>query len=200
MTDLDCLASGDKTKILFALDRLWHDLVPRREWEVRAKQEADTIAMVRATYKLVEASTRVPWWVIGVIHQLEGGGSFKTHLHNGDPLTAHTKHFPKGRPMVGHEPPFSWEESAIDALRYDGLCELRDWTRAAVVLDTLERYNGVGYRKRHVASPYLWSGSLHYFKGKFVRDGVFDPNSQSKQVGCALVLKHLERMGMLALT
>jgi lysozyme family protein len=199
MTHLDCLASGDKTKILFALDALWHDLVPRREWDIKAKQEAGTIALVRQTYKLVESSTCVPWWVIGVIHQLEGGGSFKTHLHNGDPLTAYTKNFPKGRPMLGHEPPFTWEESAIDALRYDGLCERRDWTKAAVVLDTLERYNGTGYRPLRIASPYLWSGSHHYFKGKFVKDSKFEADAVSKQVGCALVLKQLERMGMMKL-
>jgi len=199
MTDLDFLASVELKSVLYGLDRMWHGLKSRASWEARAKQEADTIALVRGTYKLVESSTGVPWQVIGVIHQLEGGGSFKTHLHNGDPLTDYTRNVPRNRPMVGHEPPFSWEESAIDALRFDGLTKRRDWTSAAVVLDTLERFNGLGYRKRHIASPYLWSGSMHYSKGKFTSDGRFSASAVSKQVGAALVLKQLERMGMLSL-
>jgi len=200
LEQLDLLASGDKTKVLFALDQMWHAMTPSREWEIKAKQEAETIAICRNTYKQVEAATRVPWAVIGIIHMLEGDGSFKTHLHNGDPLTGYTKNFPKGRPMLGHEPPFTWEESAIDALRFDGLTSPRDWSKAAIVLDTLERYNGIGYRKRRVVSPYLWSGTEYYHAGKFTSDAHLDATAVSKQVGCALVLKNLERMGMLKLS
>ena len=43
----------------------------------------------------------------------------------------------------------------------------------------LERYNGFGYRDRRpqVLSPYLWSFSNHYSRGKYVADGRFsDPS------------------------
>jgi hypothetical protein len=39
------------------------------------------------------------------------------------------------------------------------------------MLYRFEANNGFGYRKRSVATPYLWSYSDHYDKGKFVADG-----------------------------
>jgi lysozyme family protein len=57
----------------------------------------------------------VPWELIAALHEREAGGSFKGHLHNGDPLTGRTYHVPAGRPAKG-SPPFTWEASAIDAL------------------------------------------------------------------------------------
>ena len=57
------------------------------------------------------------------------------------------------------------------------------------MLYQLERYNGFGYRKRGLVTPYLWSFSNLYIKGKFVADGHFDPNAVSKQCGAALMLK-----------
>jgi lysozyme family protein len=130
--------------------------------------------------------------LIGIIHLLESNLNFKTHLHNGDPLTARTVHIPKGRPPVG-EPPFSWEESAFDALEI----KLNDMRRAGDYLDFgeleqwlyfLEKYNGFGYRKRGINSPYLWAGTNHYTKGKYVSDGVFDPEAVSKQVGAVPII------------
>jgi lysozyme family protein len=40
-----------------------------------------------------------------------------------------------------------------------------------------------------VPTPYLWSFSSLYEKGKFVADGVFDPAAVSKQCGAAVMLK-----------
>src|ERR1043166_3394816 len=68
----------------------------------------DKIVANRQRYEHVEQATRVPWYVVGMIHSLEGSLNFKTHLHNGDPLTAKTVHVPKGRPPG--TPPFKWEE------------------------------------------------------------------------------------------
>jgi hypothetical protein len=65
-----------------------------------------------------------------------------------------------------------------------------DWSLPSVLF-RWERYNGMGYRIRGLASPYLWSFSNHYEKGKFVRDGVFDPEAVSRQCGAATLLKHL---------
>jgi lysozyme family protein len=42
-----------------------------------------------------------------------------------------------------------------------------------------------------VATPYLWSYSDHYDKGKFVADGKYNPDAVSKQVGAAILLKEL---------
>ena len=62
------------------------------------------------------AGTPIPWYVIGFIHKMESDMNFGTHLHNGDPLTARTVHVPTGRPVNGN-PPFTWEDSAADALQ-----------------------------------------------------------------------------------
>lgn len=142
----------------------------------------------RHRYEDVERVTKVPWYVIAVVHSLEGSLKFSTHLHNGDPLTAKTVHVPKGRPPG--TPPFRWEDSAVDALKFDHLTDVPKWS-LPVILFKLEGFNGFGYRTKHpeVLTPYLWSFSNHYKKGKFTADSKFDPNAVSKQCGAAVLLK-----------
>src|ERR1051325_2645164 len=142
----------------------------------------DKIIANRHRYEEVQQTTKVPWFVVGMIHSLEGSLNFKTHLHNGDPLTAKTVHVPKGRPPG--RPPFKWEDSAIDALEFDGLNKTNRWT-LPMIMFKLEGFNGFGYRTRHpeVLTHYLWSYTNHYLKGKFVADGKFDANAVSKQCG-----------------
>lgn len=165
---------------------------PAKQSAVKVMQ--DKITANRSRYEEVEQSTKVPWFVVATIHSLEGSLNFKTHLHNGDPLTARTVHVPKGRPLG--TPPFTWEESAIDALQFDGLTTVTKWT-LPMILFKLEGFNGFGYRTRHpeVLTPYLWSFTNHYQKGKFVADGKFDPNAVSKQCGGAAILKALSLAG-----
>ena len=149
------------------------------------------IADGKARYDQVANATGVPWYVIGIIHEMEGGLNFTTHLHNGDPLTRRTVQVPAGRPPTGM-PPFQWEESAVDALNFDGFAAVRLWSIERIAYQ-LEAYNGWGYRSRNtrVNSPYLWSATNNYQKGKFVRDGVFDPNAVSAQIGAMALLRRL---------
>lgn len=145
----------------------------------------------RNRYESIGSPLNIPWYFIGVIHTLECGLNFKRHLHNGDPLTARTVNVPKGRPKTG-QPPFIFEESAADALRVDGFDTVTDWSVAGMLF-LFEKYNGFGYRRSsiRIPSPYLWSYSTHYTKGKFSSDGVFDPNLISKQPGTATLLRRL---------
>src|SRR4030095_4461647 len=131
----------------------------------------------------------VPWYVIGIIHEMEGGLNFSTHLHNGDPLTARTVQVPAGRPPTGGRP-LPVEESAIDALTLEAFHSVKLWTIERIAYQ-LEAYNGWGYRSRNtgVNTPYLWSATSNYRKGKFVRDGVFDPNAVSGQIGAMALLR-----------
>lgn len=134
----------------------------------------------------------IPWYAIALIHYLECGLNFNRQLFNGDPLTNYTTHVPKGQPQVGHKPPFSFEESAAAALKYQNFDKIDHWT-LPVILRNLEAYNGFGYEKYHnMYSPYLWSGSNHYSKGKYVADGKFDPNAVSKQIGAAIILRDMD--------
>ncbi|PTY03086.1 hypothetical protein DB346_07485 [Verrucomicrobia bacterium LW23] len=146
----------------------------------------------RPRYQAVAEQTGVPWHVIATLHALESDGSFAHHLHNGDPLTARTRRVPAGRPPEG-KPPFTWEQSARDALTHDGLAGLSPaaWTIPAT-LRRLELFNGPGYLRRNTASPYLWSMTSHYTRGKFVRDGVYDATAISRQVGAAVLLQRLQ--------
>lgn len=151
----------------------------------------------RKKYELVGAQVGVPWWFIGILHGLESTFSFETHLHNGDPLTNRTINVPRGRPVAG-EPPFSWVESAMDALICEKLDNVTDWSLPSA-LDRFERYNGLGYRKMGLPSPYLWSFSTHYERGKYGSDSKYDPDLVSKQCGAAVLLKRLIERNILRL-
>lgn len=166
------------------------------------EQGVDRIARAlvadRARYARVATPLGVPWTFVAVLHVLESGRDFRTHLHNGDSLTARTIKVPLGRPRS--EPPFTWEISADDALRLHHFHRVRDWSLAAT-LWRLERYNGFGYRRFHpdVLSPYLWSGSNHYRRGKYRSDGVWDGELVSTQIGGAVLLRRLAELGQIQL-
>jgi lysozyme family protein len=149
----------------------------------------------------------MPWWFVALIHAMEASLNFNKHLHNGDPLSGRTTHVPKGRP-VGNpaanptkEPskdnPYSWEESAQDALRMKNLHTWTDWTIRAS-LYKLEAYNGWGYRQYHptVLSPYLWSYTNHYDHGKYASDGKWSASLVSQQPGAAAILRVMVDQGM----
>lgn len=145
----------------------------------------------RAVYQNIAAQTNplMPWWLVGVIHHMEANLSFDKHLHNGDPLAHRTTHVPAGRPVVG-KPPFTFTESALDALKLKGFRMEKDFS-IPHLLFLLEGYNGYGYRQYHpaVLSPYLWSFTGHYHKGKYVADGKFDGEAVSQQLGIAAVIR-----------
>lgn len=163
--------------------------------QIKPEKMAEVNAAVKkinagiARYKSLQQTTNVPWFVIGLIHHMEANCDFTKHLHNGDPLTARTKQVPAGYPKTG-TPPFTWEASATDALKLKALDKVTDWS-IGNMLYLLENFNGAGYRNRGIVSPYLWSYSNLYTKGKYVADGVFDANAVSKQAGVAVILKQV---------
>src|SRR5262249_53572875 len=93
---------------------------------------------------------------------------------------------------AGRGPFISWEEAAVDALVDCAPYAARnsDWSMGAA-LTKLEEYNGLGYAARHQPSPYIWSGTDQYQRGKYVRDGVYDPNVVDSQLGCAGLLRSM---------
>ncbi len=150
----------------------------------------------RLRYAQATANTAIPWYFAAIVHELEAGGIFSRHLHNGDPLRDRTVRIPRGRPPVGL-PPFAWESSAADALMLQGLHRVREWSLGQL-LYRLERYNGFGYRMHHpeVLSPYLWAGSSHYTRGKYVRDGRWSSAAVSTQTGGAVQLRRMAELGI----
>jgi lysozyme family protein len=153
----------------------------------------------RDRYEYVVSPLGIPWYFLGAIHNMESSLRFTRHLHNGDPLSDRTVNFPAGRPEEG-DPPFSWEQSASDALLLKRLDSSKDWSLPALLYN-IEGYNGWGYRlyHPHVLSPYLWSGSNHYRSGKYVADGRWSDNAVSTQIGAAVLLRRTAEKQMVDL-
>lgn len=175
MADLKALVAANAGR--------WASAKLTREFAIVAKR----LVAANARYKAVEKATGVPWFIIAVIHERESSQSWTGSLAQGDPWNKVSVHVPAGR-----GPFASWEEAAIDALVN---CPPRaarwtDWS-AGGALTLLETYNGTGYANRGLPSPYIWSGTDQYKSGKYIRDGVFDPNAVDKQLGCAGLLKSM---------
>jgi len=143
-------------------------------------------------YKEVEAETRVPWYVIAILHLRECSLDFRGVLHNGEKIIGKgvkTKLVPAGKG------PFStWEGAAIDALKHDGLTSVTDWSLGNILAMT-EKFNGLGYRKKIgdsgsiEYSPYITAGTNWSDEtGKYVRDRVFDPSAKESQLGVLAIL------------
>ena len=178
--------------------RLFETCRVRPERTRSIDQAMNRLVENRDRYREVGARQGVPWAFVGLVHQMESGGDFGRHLHNGDPLRARTVHVPAGRPRRG-TPPFTWEESAADALAMKRLNRHTDWSLAGLLYQ-LEKYNGWGYRRFHpeVLSPYLWSFSEHYDRGKYVADGRWSDTAVSRQAGAAVVLRRMAEAGEVA--
>jgi lysozyme family protein len=174
---------------------LYDSMQPAQARHAAIDALANRVISNRGRYEVVAQRVGVPWQLVAVIHNMEASQNFTRHLHNGDKLTARTTHVPAGRPVAGH-PPFTWEESAIDALKLKDLDEWRDWSIAGVLFK-LEQYNGWGYRNHHadVKSPYLWSFCQHYTSGKYVSDGKWSQTAVSDQCGAAVLLHRLAKLG-----
>jgi lysozyme family protein len=145
---------------------------------------AKSLVAAKSRYLTIEKFTGVPWYIVAVIHERESSQSWKGSLAQGDPWNEVSIHVPKGRG------PFqSWEAAAIDALINCSpyAAKNHDWSVGGS-LTVLEEYNGLGYAARGIPSPYVWSGTNVYIKGKYVRDGVFNPDVVDVQLGCAGLL------------
>lgn len=173
MTDLKSLTMANAKR--WAAAKITRDVSAIARALVKAKER----------YRTVEAKTGVPWSIIAVIHMRESSQSWTRSLAQGDPWDQVSIHVPAGRG------PFrSWEEAAIDALVNCAphAARWKDWSIGGA-LTLLEQYNGLGYARRGVPSPYVWAGTDRYRAGKYVRDGVYDPQAVDRQPGCAGLLK-----------
>lgn len=149
---------------------------------------AKRLVAAKDRYMAVSARTGIPYVFIAVTHQRESSQNWSRSLAQGDPWNQRSTHVPAERG------PFkSWEDAAYDALVNCGPYAARnkDWSIGGL-LTLLERYNGLGYftgpvkgRYPSQPSPYIWSGTDQYKRGKYIADGVFDPGEVDKQLGCA---------------
>jgi lysozyme family protein len=172
----------DLIALKVANEKRWANAKLTGEFSAAAKSLIVPTAKTR--YQAVSARTGVPWAVIAVIHERECSQNWGGNLAQGDPWNRISVHVPAGR-----GPFSSWEQAAVDALVACAPYAARnkDWSIGAT-LTKLEEYNGLGYAARRQPSPYVWSGTDQYRSGKYVRDGVYDPDAVDHQPGCAGLL------------
>ena len=179
-------------------EELFASAVIAAKWEKEATRIAQAIVANKSRYDPIATKAGVPWFFIGVVHNLECSLSFSKHLHNGDPLTARTVRKTAGRPLGS--PPFTFEDSAVDAILYESpkwKAFATDWSIGATLF-RLVTYNGLGYEPYGRENPYLWSGTQHWSKGKFLTDGKYSPEfTNNQQIGVATILKKMVQLGSL---
>lgn len=165
------------------------------EAKTQAAVEKITNPANRERYEAVSRATGVPWDVIACIHGREAGFDFNACLHNGEKIIGTGKK--TSIEPIGFGPFETWEESAISALKKTKMDKRTSWTLEET-LHAVEGYNGFGYANKGRPSPYLWAGTNYEAPGKYVSDGVFDPNAKDAQFGVAAVMKSLESQGIIA--
>lgn len=150
---------------------------------VLASEASRRIAAIDRYLEATDTTT-VPPALIMAIHVRESSGSFNANLCNGDPLTRPTTHVPAGRPTLDlSKYPVTWAFAARDAISYDRLDVVSSPWSLAYACWKAEAYNGFGPRAHGIHSGYLWAGSNHYARGKYVADGVWNPDFEDKQLG-----------------
>jgi lysozyme family protein len=149
---------------------------------------ADKIIAAEQRYRAVQAATGVPWFFIGALHMRESSCNFAGVLHNGEKIIGTgklTSLVPEGR-----GPFASWEEAAVDALKFKSMHRVQHWSAARMLFDA-EGFNGPGYINKGINSPYVWAGTNHEQRGKYIADHVWDPTHDDTQLGVAAVLIRL---------
>lgn len=157
----------------------------------------------KKVYQEIEAETRVPWYVIAVIHERESSQRWDRSIAQGDRWDAVSRNVPRGRG------PFkSFKEAAYDAL-VNCAPKAARWTDWSIggILTILEEYNGLGYASGPSAkvngvrvqyppmpSPYIWGGTNIQTRGKYTGDGVFSISTMDTQLGCAGLLMAMQKL------
>lgn len=143
----------------------------------------------------------VPNIVVAAIHYRESSGDFKTYLSQGDPLGTRT--YANGDSNNGKSLPddtpntivFSdWKDAAIFALKHEFRAKQASgitYNEKSIkdMLTFCEYFNGLGYQKRNLLSPYNYSCTSCYKSGKFTSDGNFDEDVIDKQLGVLVMLR-----------
>lgn len=171
--------------------QLWRTMVVTRD-QAAHQRLRNLFNRHRDVYRQVEVATGVPAAMVFVIHVREAGesdvGRWRGVLHNGEKIVGTGR---KTRLVPAGCGPFAtWHAAAVHALRMKGFHLIHDFPPERI-LWCLEPYNGYGYRRRGLRTPYIWAGTNHQQRGKYVSDGVFNSNVWDTQVGCAPVLRAL---------
>lgn len=138
-----------------------------------------------------------PWGILASLHFREASLNFSRNMVNGQPLNQKTTLVPVG---VGPFP--SWESGAAFALWYKQSL-FKDCKTQSDWLQACERYNGMGYRRRGLNSPYVWAFTDQsderglYKERTFFGKAMswFDSGALNTRPGVAAIMRSLEAAG-----
>ena len=151
-------------------------VIPSRAHEI--DEVAKRLLPFVPKYDAVEKITLVPSVWQATVFEREASSNFSLYFGNGDPLDRRTTHVPAGRgPFLG---PDAWVNGTLDAIRLDHIGAMTTWPQ---FLFSAEKWNGFGPRSHGNHSGYLWGGMTAYTGGKYVADGVWNPNYYDQQLG-----------------
>lgn len=162
--------------------KLWAGMLVKANGAVIAQAVAHKLEKIKDYYQ----GTSVPWQFLAAIHHREADNNLKTQLLNGEHWDKKTTLVPKG---LG--PWSSFQEALKFAVTQDGLDQISEWSIERLLYQA-EKWNGFGYRRRGINSPYVWSYTNQYHGGKYVADGKFDPAAWDQQIGVAALFKFLQ--------
>lgn len=129
----------------------------------------------------------VPWWFIPLVHEREcvrGVDNWTCNIGQGTPFNQKSHIKPYNGPFS------SFRAAAVAALVNEAphAANNTNWSGGGVMTIS-EQYNGTGYARKGLPSPYVWSGTNQYVKGKYVADGKFNAEKVDTQLGVAISLK-----------
>lgn len=168
----------------------------RPECERLLAQAANRLLRDKAVYRRISDATGVPIAALMALAEREMSGNLHCYLGNGQRLTMRTTIVPKGRgPFPDTIEGFI--AGALDALHLDGLDQVaktvEGWSMTRFCYES-ELWNGFGYRARGIPSPYVFGATTVQKRGKYVRDGVYDPNVMDPQLGTLAIVEELFKL------
>lgn len=140
-----------------------------------ARSVHNTLAQ-RPVYEEISKATGVPWQVIGLIHMREGNNHLNQGIRQGLPV----------------DPRFFIH----DAIQVISSRQKPDQWDIAGILWFCESFNGFGPRHHGIHTGYLWAGTSFYWRGKYDRDGHWNPTLVDEQVGIATALLMMKSQGI----
>jgi len=153
-----------------------------------ARKLIDSLHLPR--YQAVQDANGVPILFTAPTDERESGANPRCGLGQGDPWAQVSTHVPKG------QGPFkSWSDATIFYEHFDHVDDVSvgGWSWPYLCWKE-EAWNGFGPRAHGIHTGYLWGGSQHYQKGKYVADGVWDPNHVDAQLGVIPIARRMAEL------
>jgi lysozyme family protein len=153
------------------------------------RHAAEILVRNKSQFLEVQHDTRVPAALLMGLMWRERNGDLRYYLGNGQPLTQRTTIVPIGRGPFAPPHDGAWKRGAKDAISVVHLDKTTAPWSWAYVCWKGEAWNGFGPRAHGIHTGYLWAGTNHYVRGKYVADGRWDASHVDTQLGMIPVVR-----------